>query len=639
MSQAPPGSPVERRLAAIMAADVVGYSRLMGADEEGTLRTLKAHLKDLVDPAFVNHRGRIVKTTGDGMLVEFASAVDAVRCAVDVQRGMAERNETVPLDQRIEFRIGINVGDIIGDGADIYGDGVNVAARLETMAAPGGICVSRAVRDPVRDKLAFGFDDLGEVLAKNIARPIHVFRVRYDSETDTPVPEMQRPQRMGRLLIAAVTMFVVLGATAGMWFVLGHARAPPSSPLVSGAVTSTAKPSIAVLPFVNLSGDPTQEYFSDGVSEEILTALARSPYLTVIARNSSFTFKNKAVNVIEAGKTLGVRYVLEGSVQRSADQIRVTAQLIDADTGAHVWAERYDRPATDIFAVQDEITGIIAARLDANIQKAEVEAIRRRLTAAPTTSLTAYELFLRGRPMERSSIKQQDLVARSLYEKAIEIDPNFALAYAHLANFYYSSIALRWDDMPREEALAKGLELAGRALELDPALPMANLVMGKLLLRRHDYAEAIVWVKKAIALNVNDPEGYAGLANILSFVNRGAEALPLMEQAVRLDPLHPPFYDMYIGRALMQIGDYVGSLPPLHDCTRRVPAFWPCHAYLAIGLAQSGQDGLARVELAEMLKYYPVKSVAAYRASSDYQPGPQTEIIYSGLEKAGLPRD
>ena len=354
----------------------------------------------------------------------------------------------------------------------------------------------------------------------------------------------------------------------------------------------------------------------------------------MIARNSSFTFKDKAVNVIEVGKTLGARYVLEGSVQRAADQIRVTAQLIDAATGAHVWAERYDRPVKDIFAVQDEITGIIAARLDANIQKAEVEAIRRRLTAAPTTSLTAYELFLRGRPMERSSIE-----ARSLYEKAIEIDPNFALAYAHLANFYYSSIALRWDDMPREEALAKGLELAGRALELDPALPMANLVMGKLLLRRHDYAEAIVWAKKAIALNVNDPEGYAGLANILSFVNRGAEALPLMEQAVRLDPLHPPFYDMYIGRALMQIGDYVGSLPPLHDCTRRVPAFWPCHAYLAIGLAQSGQDGLAQVELAEMLKYYPVKSVAAYRASSDYQPGPQTEIIYSGLEKAGLPRD
>jgi class 3 adenylate cyclase len=308
MSQAPPGGPVERRLAAIMAADVAGYSRLMGVDEECTLHTLKAHLKDVVDPALVSHRGRIVKTTGDGLLVEFASAVDAVRCAVDVQRGMAERNETVPLDRRIEFRIGINVGDIIGDGADIYGDGVNVAARLEAMAAPGGICVSRAVRDPVRDKLAFGFDDLGEVLAKNIARPIHVFRVRHDPETDTPAPAASRPQRVGRVLIAVVTTLVVVGATAGMWFVLGRAQAPPSSPLVAVAVTSTEKPSIAVLPFANLSGDPTQEYFSDGVSEEILTALARSPYLTVIARNSSFTFKNKAVNVIEAGKTLGVRY-------------------------------------------------------------------------------------------------------------------------------------------------------------------------------------------------------------------------------------------------------------------------------------------------------------------------------------------
>ena len=414
---------------------------------------------------------------------------------------------------------------------------------------------------------------------------------------------------------------------------------PPSSPQLASAVTPTEKPSIAVLPFTNLSGDPTQEYFSDGVSEEILTALARSPYLTVIARNSSFTFKNKAVNVIEVGKTLGVRYVLEGSVQRSADQIRVTAQLIDAATGAHVWAERYDRPVKDIFAVQDEITGIIAARLDANIQKAEVEAIRRRLTAAPTTSLTAYELFLRGRPMERSSIRQQQLVARSLFEKAIEIDPNFALAYAYLAYTYYSSVAVQWNDMPREEALTKGLELAGRALELDPALPFANLIMGDLLLRRHEYAEAIVWVKKAIALNPNDPEGYAGLANILSFVNRAAEALPLVEQAIRLDPLYPPVYDMYIGRSLVMSGDYARSLPPLRECTRRVPAFWPCRAYLAVGLAQIGQDGPARAELAEMLKYYPVKSVAAYRANSDAQPGPQTEIIYSGLEKAGLPRD
>ncbi len=627
---------MERRLAAILAADVVGYSRLMGADEEGTLHALKAHLKDVADPAFVSHRGRLVKTTGDGMLVEFASAVDAVRCAVDVQRGMAERNEPVPLDQRIEFRIGINVGDIIGDGDDIYGDGVNVAARLEAMAPPGGICVSRAVRDPVRDKLAFGFDDLGEVQAKNIARPIHVFLLRHDSRTDTPAPVVRRPRRVGALVVAVVATFAVLGTTAELWFVFG--RGAPSTSTAS-VVTSTEKPSIAVLPFTNLSGDPAQEYFSDGVSEEILTALARSPYLTVIARNSSFTFKNRAVNVIEAGKTLGVHYLLEGSVQRSTDQVRVTAQLIDAVTGAHVWAERYDRPLKDIFAVQDEITGIIAARLDANIQKAEVAEIRRRLTAAPTVSLTAYELFLRGRPMERSSIRPQQLRARALFEKAIEIDPNFALAYANLANTYYSSIAVRWNDMPREEALAKGLELAGRALELDPALPVANLVMGDLLLRRHDYAEAIVWARKAIALNPNDPEGYAGLANILTFVNRAAEALPLMEQAVRLDPLYPPVYDMYIGRARLISGDSVRSIAPLRDCAQRVPAFWPCHAYLASGLAQIGQDGPARAELAEMQKYYPVKSVAAYRASSDFQPGPQTEIIYAGLEKAGLPRD
>src|SRR5262245_57411164 len=314
-----PEDRVDRRLAAILASDIAGYSRLMGTDEEGTLRQLKAHRKELVDPKITEYRGRIVKTTGDGMLVEFVSVVDAVRCAVDIQRGMIERNAQVPTDRRIEFRIGINVGDIIIDGDDIYGDGVNVAARLEALAEASGILVSRTVHDQVCDKLSFGFEDMGEQVVKNIARPIGVHRVS--------LKEVAHPM--------------------------------PTKPGVAGATSelpSIDRPSIAVLPFANISGDPEQDYFADGISEDIITALSRLRWFFVIARNSSFAYKGKAIDVKRAARELGVRYVLEGSVRKGGNRLRITAQLIDASTGNHIWADRYDGDLTDIFAVQDEIT-------------------------------------------------------------------------------------------------------------------------------------------------------------------------------------------------------------------------------------------------------------------------------------------
>ena len=328
-----PEERVDRRLAAILAGDIAGYSRLMGVDEEGTLRQLKAHRKELVDPKITEHRGRIVKTTGDGMLVEFVSVVDAVRCAVDIQRGMAERNANVPADKRIEFRIGINVGDIIIDGDDIFGDGVNVAARLEALADPGGIMVSSVVHDQVRDKLSFGFEDMGEQTVKNIARPIGVHRV---SARRTALASQGRIHR---------------------WL-----KTEPST---------ANRPSIAVLPFANMSGDPEQEYFADGITEDIITGLSKLRWFFVIARNSSFTYKGKAVDVKRVARELGVRYVLEGSVRKGGNRVRITAQLIDAATGNHIWADRYDGDLTDVFALQDEITRKVVAAIEPKLLEAE----------------------------------------------------------------------------------------------------------------------------------------------------------------------------------------------------------------------------------------------------------------------------
>jgi adenylate cyclase len=372
---------VDRRLAAIFAGDIAGYSRLMGADEEGTLRQLKAHRKELIDPKITEHRGRIVKTTGDGMLVEFASAVDAVRCAVDVQRGMAERNEGVPPERRIEFRIGINVGDIIGDADDIYGDGVNIAARLEAMAEPGGIYVSRAVRDPVRDKLAFSFEDLGEVAAKNIARPIHVFRVRHDTEATQLRQASPRVKR--RLAIAAASLVVLFGAGAGTWFWYGHtpASAPPPSL------------SLVVLPFDNLGGEPDDDYLVAGVTDDLTTALSHIPGTFVISRATAYSYRGKAEDIRRIGRDLGVRYVVRGSLRRLGSMLRVNAELSSTETGAHLWSDSFDQKVADLASGQEQI--VIRMRAALNVSLADTEAARS-LRERPTNP-DAFDFILRAR--------------------------------------------------------------------------------------------------------------------------------------------------------------------------------------------------------------------------------------------------
>jgi adenylate cyclase len=456
---------VERRLAAILAADVAGYSRLMGTDEEGTLAALKAIRGELADPKIKEHRGRIVKTTGDGLLLEFASVVDAVRCAVEVQREMAERNADVPPDRRIELRMGINVGDIIRDGRDIYGDGVNVAARLEALAEPGGICVSRVVRDQVRDKLAFSFEDLGEQQVKNIARPIRVHRI-----------------------------------------LLGEAKGPSESTAVGESKAPLPlpdKPSIAVLPFQNMSGDPEQEYFADGMVEEIITALSRIRWLFVIARNSSFTYKGQAVDVKQVGRELGVRYVLEGSVRKASNRVRITTQLIEAETSAHLWADRFDGSLEDIFELQDQVAISVAGVIEPALQIAEI----RRSAERPTSDLTAYDLYLRALSHASTWEKAGSLAALDLLTQAIKRQPHYGLALALAANCH-RALHLNGSDNP-ELNRREGVDLARGALRVandDPRV-LGWAAYG-LAYFGEDIDAAIELVDRALTLNPSFADGW-----------------------------------------------------------------------------------------------------------------------------------
>jgi TolB-like protein/class 3 adenylate cyclase len=413
-----------RRLAAILAADVAGYSRLMGEDEEGTLAALKAIRREVADPKIKEHHGRIVKTTGDGLLLEFASVVDAVRCAVEVQREMAERNADVPPDRRIELRMGINLGDIIKDGRDIYGDGVNVAARLEALAEPGGICVSRVVRDQVRDKLAFSFEDMGEQQVKNITRPIRVHRILLSTQ-----PGPSKP-------------------------VVGTATGP--------SLTLPDKPSIAVLPFQNMSGDPEQEYFADGMVEEIITALSRIRWLFVIARNSSFTYKGQSVDVKQVGRELGVRYVLEGSVRKAGQRVRITGQLIDATTGAHLWADRFDGSLEDIFELQDKVATSVAGVIEPTLQAAEI----LRSGERPTSDLTAYDLYLRALSHAYTWEKSDIITALDLLRQAIERDSHYGPALALAALCHYNLHVGGWTNDP-DLNRREGVDLARQALSVN----------------------------------------------------------------------------------------------------------------------------------------------------------------------------
>ena len=577
---------VERRLAAILAADVAGYSRLMGVDEEGTLAALKGHRSELIDRKIAEHRGRIVKTTGDGALIEFASAVDAVRCAMEIQRAMAERNASIPEERRIEFRIGINVGDIIIDEGDIYGDGVNIAARVETLASPGAICISDNAYQQIKGKLAIEISDMGEQQLKNIAQPVRVHSVRDGSATAGPTT-----------------------------------LAPPD------------KPSIAVLPFTNMSGDPEQEYFSDGISEDIITDLSKIAGLMVISRNSCFTYKGRAVDTRTVGRDLGVRSVLEGSIRRSGNRVRITAQLIDAATGGHLWAERYDRDLTDLFAVQDDVTRRIVDALKVTLSPTE----KARLADSGTPSIDAYDWALRGRELLRGNPKNWETFEQSkaFFTRAIEIDPSYSEAYAGLGMAYMFDYQNRWSDNP-DSSLPLAKRYGEQAIEKDPKEPFARLCSSWVAIFEKDLDRAKSEAQTALSFNPNYAHAYNCLGSIHTYSGRPLEAIAVIERAMRLDPAWSQGYLHFLGTAYLLAGKYETAAALLRQRVFLVPGTDFTRAVLASALGHLGQVDEARRVWHELKEINPKYS---FREHFSRQPFRQEDVerIGEGLTKAGLP--
>ena len=581
---------VQRRLAAILAADVAGYSRLMGADEEGTLAALRELRRELADPKIKEHRGRIVKTTGDGLLVEFASVVDAVRCAVEVQQEMAERNVGVPEEQRIQFRIGINLGDIIKDGRDIYGDGVNVAARLEALAEPGGICVNRVVRDQVRDKLDFAFEDAGEQRVKNIARPLRVYHVRPGQLADEEMSAAQPPLAL------------------------------------------PDKPSLAVLPFTNMSGDPEQEFVSDGIAEDVISALSHYPSLFVIARNSTFTYKGRAVDVKQVGRELGVRYVLEGGVRKAGNRIRVTAQLIEAETGNHVWANRYDRDLADIFAVQDEITHALTTALTPAIADAEL----RRAIRKPPESLDAWAAYQRGLWHLSKANSEDDTIAQNFFRRAIDLDPTFAPGYSALALAQLQAAAI-YQKLSLAEAQSSAEALARRAVSLDGADAEARSCLGWALQARGELDGALVEIERALAMSPNLAVAHWQRGATLIFSGQPMKGLDALETCIRLDPCDPfmAVRLLHIACGLYFAREYEGVIEAAKRLIRSYPDFPMIYRWPAAALGQLGRAAEAREWLEKAISYAPAAfKMYVHNRVPWFRPEDHAHLV-EGLRKAG----
>ena len=618
---------VHRRLAAILAADVAGFSRLVSEDEEGTLAALAVHRAELIDPKIAEHGGRIANTAGDSVLAEFSSVVEALRCAVEVQKGMAERNRSVPDARRISFRIGLNVGDVIEQNGDLLGDGVNVAARLEGLDEAGGIYLSRAARDQVRDRMEISLEDMGEVEVKNIARPVRVFRVSSDGAVSAQ-PGRQGTKKHRLAFAAMLAVSFAAGVAVWLWqpWAEHTARARPER--IAYALPD--KPSIAILPFTNLSGDSQQEYFADGITEDLITDLAQSKEIFVIARNSTFAYKGRVVPIREVAEELGVRYVLEGSVRRIGKNMRITAQLIDASNGAHVWAKRYDEPAGRLFEIQDELNREIAGTLLANIRKSALAKISKKRPQ----NLSAYDYVLRARARFDLPGKKAKLEARALAEKAIEIDPDYAPAYAVLGDTFNSGYILQWEG---PDSLERAYEAAQTAVRLDPLLSTGQELLGRVLLRRGQHDLAIAAIKKAVELNPNRSRHYGSLADALTFANRPQQAIELMKTAMRLDPFFPARHNMYLGRAYYFARQHEQAVGQLKACATRAPKWRPCYMYLAPAYAELGRQEEARQTVQTLMALSPKFSISGSVRSHLPFVSAAMQFYVAGLQKAGAP--
>jgi adenylate cyclase len=579
---------IERRLAAILAADVVGYSRLMGADEEGTLARLNAHRREFLEPTIAEHRGRIVKRTGDGILIEFVSAVDAIRCAIQTQRGMAQRNAGVSDEQRIQIRIGIHVGDIIIEEGDIFGDGVNIAARLESVAQPGGICISEDAYRQVRDKLDANFHDSGEQQLKNIARPVRVYEFRADTS--------------------------------------------PTGKISASGLALPSKPSIAVLPFQNMSVDADQEYFADGIVEDIITGLSRFKWLFVIARNSTFSYKGRSVDIKQVGHELGVRYVLEGSVRKASDRVRITGQLIDVATGTHVWAERYDRKFDDIFALQDELTLSVVGAIEPNLRLAEIERVKRKRP----DSLDAYDLVLRAESDVNSKMPDRSTKALVFLERALVLDPTYALAHAYAAHCHHN-LFVRGGY--HEEHRTASLRHAQAAIEHGQddavALTFAGFSIG---MEGYDRAAAFAAFEAALAVSPSSAVTYIHGSIILAWGEEAERAIEWGERGLRLSPLDHWRVTALCASAVGHFhrGQYEEAATAGRKAVQAAPGFSVAHMVLAAPLVRLGRLEEAKAAAARVLELQPTFRCRRQFAAVNCAPGLAASLT-EALCAAGLP--
>ncbi len=621
----------KRKLSAILSADVKGYSRLMGEDEEATVRTLTEYRK-VIASLIDRHRGRVVDSPGDNLLAEFGSVVDALRGAWDIQKEIKTRNADLPESRQMNFRIGVNLGDVIEEGERIYGDGVNIAARLESLAEEGGICISGTTYDHVKNKLPLSYDYLGEQEVKNIKDPVRVFRVRMDHEAlPNAISEGESQSKRRNLALPALLLVVlVAGALAIYSFYLDASRPPPpGTPDKVSAVKLSDKPSIAVLPFSNLSGESEQDYFSDGMTNDIITDLSKFRELFVIASNTVFTYKGKPVDIKEVGRELGVRYVLEGTVQKGGGKVRINAQLVDASTGSHLWAERYDRDLKDLFALQDEIVQRIVATLAVKIETVE----RARSMRKDTENLEAYDYVLRGQEYRRERTRASNINAEEMFTKAIELDPSYATAYVGLGLRHLNLVDYGWTEFPAQ-ALQKAYDLAQKALSLDESHAGAHALLGNIYIYRGQHEHALRELRRAIQLNPNDALSLRYLGMIMLWSGRPDDAIEAYETTLRYDPLPSPGTHMNLGLGYYLKGRYDAAISRIERGVAQYPDFVGNYIALAAAYAQAGRSEDAARAAEKILRLDPFFELESY--GSVFSNPADRAAIKKGLRKAGL---
>jgi len=635
----------KRKLTAVFSADVVGYSRLMGEDETATVATLETY-KGVMSTLIRQHRGRVIDSPGDNLLAEFASVVDAVQCAVAVQKELQARNADLSENRKMEFRIGINLGDVIEENERIYGDGVNIAARLEAMADPGGICISKTAFDHIESKLPLGYRFLGEQPVKNIAKPVGAYKVLMETRVVGAQGEERETQRTSfrRMPVLAGGVVVLLVAISAL---IWNAYFRPTSVQVASkekeasqapakpTVKLPDKPSIAVLPFANMSGDREQDYFSDGITEDIITSLSKLSGLLVVSQNASFSYKDKEVKVEEVARDLGVRHVLEGSVRRAGGRVRVTAQLIDGKTGRHVWGDKYDRELKDIFSVQDEVTQRVVSELAVALTATESE----RLARKHTENFEAYDLYLQAKRARHVNKKETHFKAIEMSQRVIELDPGFAGGYQNLSHLLSKGIRFGWSESPSAD-LVKALELAQKAISVDDRFPASYISLASVYLMQGKHDDALVAANKAASIVPGDSETMLWVGSCLHWVGRGGEAIEAVKKAIELNPNYlygrEPRYLDYLGLACFTAGLYEESISNLKRSMERHGSSVSRDPFLIASYSMLGRMEEAKQAAQQLLKAYPAFSLSSWKFGRMYKRSEDSERLYEALRKAGL---